>query len=280
MSVVVLAYRCRPSVVAAVRSLLEQDVPPEVVVVHSGGGRAPELIAAAGLIVRVVDVRERLRPGGARNVGLAATRGRYVAFLADDCVAAPGWVRERLAAHHSGAAAVASALLCHRPECPVALAAHLALFIRRMPAIEPALALTYGASYDRRLFARYGEFRDDLEAGEDTEFHQRLAAEDKPVWSPRVQTVHAGPETLRDFLAAQFWRGRRMTGAWSAIDAIGRGAVALDAIRRTWFVVRRARSVVAPRARRAALMAIPLIAVGNLVYAAGAWSSPPGNSRR
>lgn len=277
LSVVVLSFRHRPSVVAAVRSLVEQDTPCELVVVHSGGESPAPTLDGAGLDVRVISSPAPLRPGGARNLGIASTSGRAVAFLADDCTAAPGWVRERLAAHRAGVPAVASALLCLHPERPIELAAHLALFVRRMPGIDPNLALAYGASYDRRLFARYGLFREDLEGGEDTEFHQRLADADKPRWNPAIRTVHTGPETLPEYLAAQYRRGRRIAHAWRAIEGAGRLEIARDAIARTRFAARHATRLVAPDARRAALFAIPLIALGNLVYAAGALTASPSS---
>jgi len=276
LAVVVLAYRCRPTLAAAVRSLLVQEVPAEVLVVHSGGGGdVAALLAAAGIDVPVVAVVERLFAGGARNLGIASTRAPYVAFLADDHVAEPGWVSERLASHRTGAPAVGCALVCHRPRSVVAQAGHLSLSFRRLPGIDPAEALPYGASYDRRLFERYGLFRDDLEGGEDTEFHQRLADADKPVWNPRVRTIHSGPETLGELLAGQYRRGRRMARAWRALGGPTRSQVARDAVARTWRIATRVRRAVAPHERLAATCAIPLIALGNLVYAAGALAAGP-----
>jgi hypothetical protein len=190
-------------------------------------------------------------------------------------VAQPGWLRERLRAHRGGAPAVASALVCHQPNNPIALAAHLSLFVRRMPRAAPDKALAYGASYARSLFDRYGVFRDDLEGGEDTEFHQRLAPADKPVWRPQVCTVHAGADTLLAFLSGQFRRGRRIALAWRAIGTCNRAAVAKNAIARTGAVLAEALAVVEPQHRLTALLSMPLIVLGNVVYAWGAWTSGP-----
>jgi hypothetical protein len=179
----------------------------------------------------------------------------------------------RLGAHRNGAAAVGSALLCHKPTNVVALAAHLSLFSRRMPRIPPREALAYGASYDRRLFAENGLFRDDIEGGEDTEFHRRLAEPDKPEWHPEVRTIHVGCEKLGSFLADQFRRGRRSADAWREIGTMGSGSVAKAAIRRNRFIVGNALTVVEPHQRWAARLAIPLIVMGNIAYAAGALAS-------
>jgi glycosyltransferase involved in cell wall biosynthesis len=270
IAVVVISCGDRPTLVAAVRSLQKQEVPAEIVVVHSGPGDPAARLAEAGLQVRVISSNQRLYAGGARNLGIAATHAPYVAFLADDCLAEPGWLAERLRLHQEGAPAVASSLLCHKPDHPVALAAHLSLYVRRMPRAHPSKALAYGASYARALFTRYGRFRDDLESGEDTEFHQRLAPADQPRWQPQIRTVHAGAETLSAFLSGQYQRGRRMASAWSAIGSHSPGFVARNALARTGQTIRESLQVIEPRYRLAAVLALPLVLLGNLVYAWGA----------
>jgi glycosyltransferase involved in cell wall biosynthesis len=267
-----MSYHGRATLPAAVRSLLAQDVSAEILVVHSGDGDIEAQLATAGLHVRVIRSEQRLFPGGARNLGIASTRAPYVAFLADDCLAEPGWLRERLRAHAEGRSAVASALLCHKPANAVALAAHLSLFVRRMPRVTPDMALAYGASYARTLFDHYGLFRDDLESGEDTEFHARLDPADKPAWRPEVRTVHCGAETFSGFFSSQYRRGARMAHAWREIGAYDNLVVAKNAIERSGFVLGQTWKVVETSQRWAALLAMPLILVGNIVYAAGAWA--------
>ncbi len=273
IAVIVLSYGVRATLGDAVRSLQNQDVPAEIVVVHSGAGSVRERLAAEGLAPRVIEVSERLFAGGARNVGIAETTAPVVAFLADDCSAEPGWLQNRVRAHREGHASVASALLCHKPTSPVALAAHLSLFVRRMPRANPGVALKYGASYERALFERYGPFREDMEGGEDTEFHQRLDAADKPVWRPDVRTVHKGATTLSGFLKGQFARGRRMAHAWREIGAFSPMAVARNAVQRTGMIVGEGYNVVEPDQRWAVIVAAPLIVLGNIVYAWGALSA-------
>lgn len=273
LAVVILSYKCRSSLVSAVRSICLQSEPAEIVVVNSGGGRALEHLVDAGLMVTVIERDERLYPGGARNLGIASTTAPYVAFLADDCAARPGWIRARLDAHRRGETAVASALLCDAPTNPIALAAHLSLFVRRLPGIDPALALNYGASYDRRLFEKYGAFRDDMEGGEDTEFHQRLVDADKPVWHPEICTSHRGPATFGSFLSDQFERGRRAAHAWRAINGLGRGRVASNIVKRIGFILRQSLKVADPQNRVAVFLALPLVALGGCAYALGALSA-------
>jgi glycosyltransferase involved in cell wall biosynthesis len=205
----VLSLGAEPGVVDAVRSLLDQVPRPEVIVVNSGGGDPQPRLRAAGLDVPVVNLEERLLPGGARNVAIDHTSAPYVAFLAADCVAEPGWVAARLRAHEAGAAAVSSVLTVEpgatRSEC----AAHLLLHHRRTPDTPPAQRLFFGLSYSRFLFDRYGRFREDLRQGEDSDFNGRLRALDVVAWAPTVRTIHLHPKSPGALLGDQYARGRR-----------------------------------------------------------------------
>ena len=272
IAVVVMSYGLRRSLASAVRSVQNQDEPAEIVVVHSGDGDIDAYFRQSAIDVRIVRSSTRLLPGATRNAGIAATQAPVVAFLADDCRAEPGALRERLKAHDAGARAVASALLCHKPHNPCALAAHLSLYVRRMPRAAPDIALTYGSSYDRALFSEHGLFREDMESGEDTEFNKRLGRAHGPIWRPAVRTVHIGADTLGDYFAGQFRRGRRMAAAWAALGSHDKRSVARDALARTSHIVRQSLRVVEPEHRISALLAIPLIACGNVAYALGAWT--------
>lgn len=271
---IVLAHKCPPSLIDAVRSLVHQQTPGDVIVINSGGGDAKALLRDAGLSVPVVQRQERLYPGGARNLGLDVSTHRYVAFLASDCLAQPGWIGARLNAHRAGHRAVASALVSHRPRHPIAMAAHLSLFCRRMPRVPIELAQTYGASYDRQLFEQHGRFREDIEGGEDTEFHSRLAPENRPIWCPEVRTMHRGPSTLSGFLVDQFKRGQRAAKAWYAIQQRGRASFAWGVIARTCSTIRVSIRVVEPGTGLSTAIAIPLLALGGVIYALGIMTTP------
>ncbi len=271
MAVVVMAYGLRATLPDAVRSVQTQAPAAEVGVVHSGPGDVHALLAAAGVAVRVIRSETRLLPGGARNAGIAATQAPYVAFLADDCIAEPGWIARRLTAHREGNASVASALMCHRPTNPIALAAHLSLFVRRMPGLPRHEVLVYGASHARAVCDRYGPYRDDIEGGEDTDFNFRMAPADRPVWRPEIRTTHCGPTGLGGFLASQVRRGRRMAESVQALGGESASTVARNAIRRTAHVRRLSRAALGRDHRVSRNLAMPLVLLGNVAYAWGAW---------
>lgn len=271
LACVVLGLGNPPELPAAVRSLLGQSVLIEVAVVNSGGGGAAASLAAAGLDVPVVEIAERLLPGAARNRGIAATRAPFVAFLAADCLAEPGWAVARLRAHRSGMPAVASAVTNPFRRNLAAWASYVVLFSRRMPGAPPADALRYGVSYDRTLFERFGLFREDMRGGEDTELHQRLAAGGVAIaWEPAVRTAHRHPRSVAVLLADQYRRGARMAGAWGLLQGPRPAQVAADALRRLLPDVKRAWRGADRKDRFWIAAASLLLPAAALAYAAGA----------
>lgn len=94
-----------PEVLAALDA--QVDAPPfEVIVVDDGStDDTPRFLAtrtgASGMTVpTLVMTQDNQGPGAARNRGVVAARGAWVAFLGDDTVPSPGW----LAAHHAARA--------------------------------------------------------------------------------------------------------------------------------------------------------------------------------
>jgi glycosyltransferase involved in cell wall biosynthesis len=213
ISVVVMATNGTATVAEAVRSLTAQDIEAEIVVVNTGAGSVRELLAEELDRLILVETNHRRYPGGTRNLGIRHSRAPIVAFLAADCLAAPGWLRLRAAAHKAGSRAVASALLPAPDErgqiAPVAWASFVTMHVRRMPGVSAERANLYGASYDRRLFEEYGDFREDLRIGEDTEFNLRIQPQNLPLWEPGIVTFNRYPAKLIAALKDQVLRGRR-----------------------------------------------------------------------
>ena len=207
LACVVISLRNQPGLVAAVQSVLAQNRPLEIVVVNSGGGDPAGTLHDAGIEVKVINLQERLYAGAARNVGISATRAPYVAFLAADCVAEPGWAAGRLRWHRAGALAVASSVTNAYPNSISAQASYLYLFYRRMPKTPLDRCVLYGVSYNRQLFKYFGCFREDLRIGEDTEFNARFAQKIPVIWAPEVRTAHRHPTRITSMLGDMFRRG-------------------------------------------------------------------------
>ncbi|WP_395447880.1 glycosyltransferase family 2 protein [Aminobacter sp. UC22_36] len=209
LATIVLCYKASEDVVGAVRSLLDQDLPTEIVVVNSGGGNVDAVLRRAGITVPCIEYPERLYVGAARNRGIDNTKAPFIAFLASDCRACPGWVEQRLVRHRSGARAVASAIANSHPRNLVACAAYIGMFMRRLPGLPETMAIRFGASFDRALFDAFGRFDESVPASEDTEFLKRLPPELQPVWEPSVQTIHLNETRLMRLMVDQFRRGIR-----------------------------------------------------------------------
>jgi GT2 family glycosyltransferase len=236
----------------------------EVIVSHSGGAGA---LPALPPDVLVDAAPQRRPPGAARNAGVAKGSAPYVAFLAADCVALPGWVEGRVRRHRAGAQAVASAM-ASPPHPSAALASHLLQHGTRMAHVRAAPHLRFGLSYSREVLAAYGPFPEDLLAEEDVALNARLlAAGVEPVLAPDVLTAHAYPLDLRALVRDQYRRGRQR----QAIRGARRGRVLLAGRALLDAPAGFARAVApgSPVPRSAAARAVPHVALGALATAAG-----------
>lgn len=274
LATIVIGYRAPADLVGAVRSLLDQSEPTEILVVNSGGGDIATLLAGARISVPTLGFGERLRVGAARNAGIGATSAPYVAFLASDCRARPGWVAARLARHRSGERAVASAVVNSRPDSLIATAAHVSLFMRRLPGLPADMALRFGVSFDRRLFDEYGLFDETLETNEDTEYMRRLPEALRPCWEPAVLTEHRNETRFFAYLADQYRRGRRHGADAERVTGRPRWKIARDLMRQ----IRPARRLIAAglagEEHRRAVSAIPVLRLALLAQAFGVIVGP------
>jgi hypothetical protein len=212
LATIVLGFRSQPGLLAAVRSLLAQEPPTEIVVVNSGGGSVVADLAPVADQIRLITCDAPLFVGAARNIGVAASRAPFVAFLAGDCLALPGWVAGRLARHRAGADAVSTAVTTDNPGSLIATAASLLHYSTRNPDADPRHVTNYGQSCSRRLLAQCGQFPPGLQAGEDTALNRIAARFVSPVWAPEVQTAHHDPNRLADWLIDERKRGRHRAG--------------------------------------------------------------------
>lgn len=209
LAVVVIGFRAQPGLAAAVRSVLAQPEAAEVVVVHSGGGDVRSLLGGLTDRLRLIEVEEPLYVGAARNIGIDASRAPFVAFLAGDCTAEPGWIAARLRAHEAGAAMVSSPVLPAAGAGPVALASHFLKYGLRHPAVAPEAQSHYGRSYARWVLDAAGCYPPGLRIAEDDRMNaltDRLAL---PVWAADAAVRHAAVNDLAALLRDERARGAR-----------------------------------------------------------------------
>jgi glycosyltransferase involved in cell wall biosynthesis len=231
--------------------LQAQEFPVEVVVVNSGKIGIAEIFARHGIDVTVIEREESLSPGAAKNLGINATRAPLVSFLAADHVVRPDWSRRRAFVHQAGAAALGSSLDNANPHNAFAWASHFFTLPRDVPA-----PLRGGVSYQRRLFETYGLFREDLQVGDDSEFHNRLPPELKPIRNGKIRALRPNPSSFIALIEDQFQRGAYAARFRHALYAESRRRIsafylALARAIRAWRAAKKNRAVI--------LLSLPLI---------------------
>ncbi len=209
LAAVVIGFRGQPGLAEAVRSLLDQDTAAEVLVVNSGGGDCRAALAPFLDRIRLIEVEEPHYVGAARNIGVDASRAPFVAFLAGDCQAEPGWISGRLRRHLAGASSVSTPVLPAAQCGPVGLAAHLFAYAARHPQEAPMDGSHYGRSYARWLLQACGCFPPGLRIAEDDRLHALADRLDLPTWAPEVAVRHPSPEDLAALLRDARARGAR-----------------------------------------------------------------------
>lgn len=219
LSVVVPAYNARATLGAALAALGAQRTRHrfEVVVVDSSDDGSERLVAERFPSVRLVHRAARTLPGAARNIGVAESRGRLLAFTDADCVPPPDWLERLAALHERGAyAAVGGAVRNGRRRNPVSSAEWLVEFSEYLPsarAREPEFLPTCNACFRREAFERHGPFDERLYASEDRLLGERLrAAGERLLFEPSLAVDHLFRTSWRVFL-----RHQRALGAGAAL---------------------------------------------------------------
>ena len=99
VSVIMPAYRCAATIRGAIQSVMDQDVPLELIVIDDCSPESlDEALQPYREDPRVTVVRNEQNMGAAesRNRGVAMARGRYVAFLDADDIWKPGKLQKQL----------------------------------------------------------------------------------------------------------------------------------------------------------------------------------------
>jgi len=223
VSVVIPTYRrmdVLPEVLDAVES--QRGAPPfEVVVVDDGSGdETREFLATRRFAVPArVLVQDNSGPAAARNAGVRAATGRWVAFLGDDTVPTSGWLARHVAAHEERGGGEELAVIGYTRWHPRVRRNRFLDYINEYGLqfgyrlIEDPEDVPFNFFYTSnlslsrsRLLEQPFDERFPYAAWEDIEASYRLARADPPqrlVYEPRAVVLHDHPTDLARFTARQ-----------------------------------------------------------------------------
>ena len=213
VSVIIASYNSRFTIEKCLRSLLNQRTSRgfEIILVDSSTDGTAELVRQEFSAVKVHHFNDRKFPGEARNIGITKARGRIMALIDADCVAADDWLEQLAAAHESSRSAIGGAIGNANPESRLGWAAYFCEFSQWMPGTKGGAMTDIAAanmSYKRSLFDLYGPLS---EGGycSDTDFHWRLAANGHRLWFvPEIQVSHHNIDQFNKFLRHEFFHGQ------------------------------------------------------------------------
>ena len=178
LSVIIPVYNARDTIEGCLGSLEGQldEGRDEIIVVDSSSDGTAGVVTRRFPRVRLFTFPERKYPGDARNFAIAQARGEILAFIDADCVAAPDWAEQIVAAHEGGDPVIGGILDIANPESRVSWAQYFCEFSQWMagtPGGETSEIPTACLSLKRWVFDKYGPFLEGVLCA-DTAFSWRL----------------------------------------------------------------------------------------------------------
>ncbi len=219
-SVVIPTYGRPDALLRCLDGVARQSFPPEqfeVIVVDDASPQpvSPQLDEwKSATSLRHLRLDRNGGPAVARNAGAALARGRYLAFLDDDCVPDPQWLAELArCTQDAGQPAIGGRVENGLPHDAFSWASHVLTFqqydrYERDPRLMTFFA-TANLAVPAEAFQRLGGFDTRLlRAYEDRDFCDRwLAAGQRFVYASRAMVAHFRAMQLRGFLRQHFFYG-------------------------------------------------------------------------
>ena len=225
VTVVIPAYNAADDVATCLAGVLAQDYPDfEVIVVDDASSdKTPEVVRAHER-VRLVRNVTNLGPAGARNRGVAESRGELLVFLdSDSIVDDTQWLARHAGGHAAGGAAVVGGGIRGVGRGPVARADSYCHWVTNIPHGAPTVItadrrpfgrvtrhlVTNNMSLRRSTFDRIGPLDTRFRTGEDVDFCERALQLGIPLrLEPAIVVGHRDRERLSDFVRCFFEFGK------------------------------------------------------------------------
>ena len=219
---VIIPTRDRPEqIFSCLHSLEKQDYPPDrfEVIVVDDGGKIP-LETVIGRFNDKIDMKlfkqKHVGPASARNTGARYAKGRFLAFIDDDCNPATDWLENLAMCFSSSADCVIggptiNTLTANPYSCASQLVNDFFCNYHNKNHNEAGFLASNNLAVPTDSFHAIGGFDVSLPfaGGEDREFCDRWSNQGNPmVYVPKIQVYHAHHLTLFTFLRQQFNYGR------------------------------------------------------------------------
>lgn len=280
ISVVVPSYRPGVLLERCVERLLQQrDIGAyEVVVVDSSADGTAERLRARFPRCHVIGLPTRTSQAVARNLGLASSRGKFVAFTDHDCLVPPHWLAGFLARHAGGNyAAVGGAVANGTPRSLVGTAAYWIEFndfTPRRPAGPIAGVPHCNICFRRDALPLPDPFPLVPPAAEDLAFNHLLVRSGGTIYfDPGIIVTHVNRTSLRAYLVHQRVLGEGSAVARRLVPLAGRVFVRQPVMTPLLPFVRLAGTIVRVARRDPGHLPIVLVLLPLLLPGYAAWTS-------
>lgn len=214
VSVIIASYNASLTIEQCLFSLEKQSHRQdfEVIVVDSSIDNTADIVSQKFPNVKLYKFTERKYPGDARNFGVSQSVGEILAFTDAECIVAPDWIEQLIAAHKSTPLPVIGGAIANgNPHSYVGWGYYFCSLSQWMPQdkVYQRTDIPTGClSAKRWSFEQYGPF---LEGSlcEDTLFNWKLVeAGYSSLFVPSIQVGHINIENLGVFLLRKVNHGR------------------------------------------------------------------------
>ncbi len=181
VSVVIAAYNAAPTIADQLAALARQDVPFLFEVLICDNGSTDDTVSVAMAwsnalpALRIIDASARRGPAAARNIGVAQSRGTFIAFCDADDVVGDTWLAELHTALQS--ARFVAARIEHRrlnAQFPNYIQADEGMMFTIEPLIQYPMVGAGHMAVLKSAFVEVGGFDESLRTAEDGDLSWRL----------------------------------------------------------------------------------------------------------